>query len=64
MLVLVRYKRTLAESADWGRFPESVGDNPHLSGARGVGRSLQDGFELDTSLSQWTGLVVMHKIHE
>jgi hypothetical protein len=27
-----------AESAVWGRDPESVGDSPHLSGARGVGR--------------------------
>jgi len=26
-----------AESASWGRFPESVGECPHLSGARGVG---------------------------
>jgi hypothetical protein len=25
-----------AESASWGRYPESVGECPHLSGARGV----------------------------
>jgi hypothetical protein len=29
-----------AESAVWGRSPESVGESPHLSGARGVGRVL------------------------
>ena len=28
-----------AESAPWGLFPKSVGSRPHLSGARGVGRS-------------------------
>ena len=33
-----RTKPPDAESAFWGRFPESVGDSPHLSGARGVGR--------------------------
>jgi hypothetical protein len=31
-----------------GLNPESVGECPHLSGARGVGRILQDGFEFDT----------------
>jgi hypothetical protein len=29
-----------AESAFWGRDPESAGKAPHLSGARGVGRAL------------------------
>ncbi len=32
-----REKLPDAESASWGRFPESVGESPHLSGARGVG---------------------------
>jgi len=32
-----RKKPPDAESAVWGRFPESVGECPHLSGARGVG---------------------------
>jgi len=40
-----RRKPPDAESASWGRFPESVGECPHLSGARGVGQILQDGFE-------------------
>jgi len=31
-----RTKPPDAESAVWGRFPESVGESPHLSGARGV----------------------------
>jgi len=35
-----RKKPPDAESAVWGRFPESVGDSPHLSGARGVGRAM------------------------
>jgi hypothetical protein len=32
-----------AESASWGRFPESAGKAPHLSGARGVGQFLTYG---------------------
>jgi hypothetical protein len=36
-----------AESAVWGHFPESAGECPHLSGARGVGQILQDGFEFE-----------------
>jgi len=32
-----RAKPPDAESAAWGRLPESVGECPHLSGARGVG---------------------------
>jgi hypothetical protein len=32
-----RTKLPDAESAVWGRYPESVGECPHLSGARGVG---------------------------
>jgi hypothetical protein len=39
-----RKKPPDAESAAWGRSPESVGECPHLSGARGVGRVLQDDF--------------------
>ena len=31
-----REKPPDAESAVWGRFPESAGSRPHLSGARGV----------------------------
>ena len=38
-----RTKPPDAESAVWGRFLESVGECPHLSGARGVGPVLQDG---------------------
>jgi hypothetical protein len=47
-----REKLPDAESAVWGRDFESVGDSPHLSGARGVGQVLQDAFEfeLDTPL--------------
>jgi hypothetical protein len=41
-----REKPPDAESAVWGRFLESAGKAPHLSGARGVGQVLQDGFEL------------------
>jgi hypothetical protein len=33
-----RTKLPDAESAVWGRFPASVGECPHLSGARGVGQ--------------------------
>jgi len=33
-----RKKPPDAESASWGRFPESAGNAPHLSGARGVGQ--------------------------
>ena len=33
-----REKPPDAESAVWSRDPESVGECPHLSGARGVGR--------------------------
>ena len=32
-----RTKPPDAESAAWGRFPESAAERPHLSGARGVG---------------------------
>ena len=32
-----REKPPDAESAVWGRYPESAGECPHLSGARGVG---------------------------
>jgi len=35
-----RTKPPDAESAVWGRFPESAGKRPHLSGARGVGHFL------------------------
>jgi len=35
-----RTKPPDAESAVWGRDPESVGERPHLSGARGVGQVL------------------------
>jgi hypothetical protein len=31
-----RTKPPDAESASWGRFPESAAERPHLSGARGV----------------------------
>ena len=31
-----RTKPPDAESAFWGRFPESAANSPHLSGARGV----------------------------
>jgi len=34
-----REKPPGAESAVWGRFPESAAGRPHLSGARGVGRA-------------------------
>jgi len=36
----LREKPLNAESAVWGRFPDSVGESPHLSGARGVSRAL------------------------
>jgi hypothetical protein len=36
-----------AETAVWGRFPESVGESPHLSVARGVGPVLKDGFDFE-----------------
>ena len=42
-----RKKPPDAESAVWGRFPESAANGPHLSGARGVGQILQDDFEFD-----------------
>ena len=38
-------KATRRRIRRWGRDPESVGECPHLSGARGVGQILQDGFE-------------------
>ena len=31
----------------WGQSPESVGERPHLSGARGVGQVLQDAFDFE-----------------
>ena len=40
-----REKPPDAESAIGAAFPESAGKAPHLSGARGVGQILQDGFE-------------------
>jgi hypothetical protein len=38
-----------------GLNPESGGECPHLSGARGVGQVLQDSFEFefDTVVNQW-----------
>ena len=42
-----RRKPPDAESAVWGRFPESAGERPHLSGARGVGRVFARGFEFE-----------------
>jgi len=36
-----RIKPPDAESAFWGRDPESAAERPHLSGARGVGRILK-----------------------
>jgi hypothetical protein len=46
-----------AESADWGRLPESAGKAPHLSGARGVRRWFREfGFRFRNcrqSLSQF-----------
>jgi hypothetical protein len=36
-----------AESASWGRLPESAAERPHLSGARDVGQVLQDGFDFN-----------------
>jgi hypothetical protein len=35
-----------AESASWGCFPESAGNRPHLSGARGVSQPGLMGFVL------------------
>jgi hypothetical protein len=52
-------KTTRCRIRRWGLNPESVGESPHLSGARGVGQILQDGFEfeLDASISM-CGLVL------
>jgi hypothetical protein len=36
------YKTHRRRIRHWGRDPESAGNAPHLSGARGVGRVLQD----------------------
>ena len=45
-----RRKPPDAESASWGCFLESVGERPHLSGARGVGPVLQGDFEFGFAL--------------
>ena len=39
-------KATRRRIRRWGLNPESAAERPHLSGARGVGQVLQDGFEL------------------
>ena len=40
-------KATRRRIRRWELNPESVGESPHLSGARGVGQVLQDGFEFE-----------------
>ena len=49
-------KTTRRRIRRWGHFPESAGNAPHLSGARGVGQVLQDGFDfdLDIAIHHWT----------
>jgi len=44
-------KATRRRIRRWGQNPESVGERPHLSGARGVGQVLQDGFEFELGTS-------------
>jgi hypothetical protein len=46
-------KATRRRTCRWCRSPESAGSRPHLSGARGVGQVLQDGFEFGTDVIRW-----------
>ena len=70
-----RQARELADKATRRRIrhlglnPESVGECPHLSGARGVGQVLQDGFEfeLDTFVNHciyWWAVIAIIAILE
>ena len=57
-----RTKPPDAESAVWGRDRESVGECPHLSGARGVGPVLQGGLEFEPDTEYIGGQVLAHRI--
>jgi hypothetical protein len=43
-------KTTRRRIRRWGQNPESVGECPHLSGARGVGRILQGDFDFELDI--------------